>query len=386
MNIIYNNQSIFASNISNFLLKCNNNIRKTQLNIIPYIILGMILSESSVSSDIAKELKDDFSLVKFDSIIKRIKRLFNNKLFNPYSFYDSIIKFVIKSYKKKHSDKRVHIVFDHMFSHDNFTIFMISMRIGKQGIPLWFRCFKGKDNSDAFKLTVITEGINYVSNLFGNNFDLIFLADRWFNSTKLMDYINSLGHTYCLRLKGNYKVTYFDNLKKHNVETYTQNLSGQKFKCKYYKNISYTENNYKTNIVISDDIGSNHTPWIIATNGDPRRAVKDYSYRFGGIECMFKSQKSNGFYIKSTVNCSIKYFTSMYSFVCFCTLFLNLFGADYTKNSKCYKDVKLTIHKNFKTGKKRVMSLFNIGLTLFKRSFNSSKYIRVPYSFILYDI
>ena len=386
MNIIYNNQNDFTSSISNFLYKCDKNFRKTQINIIPSIILGMILSESSVSSDIAKELKGEFSLIQLDSVIKRIKRLFNNKIFNPHMFYDKIIKYVIKTYKKKHSDRRVHLVFDHMFSHDNFTIFMISMRIGKQGIPLWFRCFKGKNDSEAFKLDVIKEGISYVSNLFGDEFDLIFLADRWFNSTKLMEHIDSLGHTYCLRLKGNLKVTYFDNLRKHNVETYTQNLSGKKYNCKYYKDISFSLNNYKTNIVISDSVGS-ETPWIICTNGDVRRAVKDYSYRFGAIESIFKNQKSNGFYIESTVNCSLKYFTSMYTLICFSTLFLTIFGADYTKNSRCYKKVKLTTHKKFKDGSiKRIMSLFNIGLTLFKRAFNSSRYIRVPYTFTLYDI
>ena len=102
----------------------------------------MILSESSVASDIAKHLKYDFSLVQLDSVIRRIKRFFKNKLFNPYEFYDQIIKYVISNYKTKHSDKTVHITFDHMFSHDNYTVFMISMRVGKQGIPLWFRCFE----------------------------------------------------------------------------------------------------------------------------------------------------------------------------------------------------------------------------------------------------
>jgi len=52
------------------------NIRKTQLKIIPYIVIGMILSESSIASDIAKILKDDFSLVQHDSVIKRIRRFF----------------------------------------------------------------------------------------------------------------------------------------------------------------------------------------------------------------------------------------------------------------------------------------------------------------------
>ena len=139
MNQIYNTQEQIAREIAEFLLKTNPNIRKTQLKIIPYILIGMIQAESTVSLDIAKNLKDDFSSVQLESIVRRLKRLYTNKHFNPYDFYDKIIKYVISTYKKKHPDDRVHIIFDHMFSHNNYTVFMISMRIGKQGIPLWFR-------------------------------------------------------------------------------------------------------------------------------------------------------------------------------------------------------------------------------------------------------
>ena len=178
MNKVYNSQEEIASEIKDFLLKSNPNIRKTQLKIIHYIIIGMLISESSVASDIAKTLKDDFSLVQHESVIKRIKRLFKNKLFNPYEFYNDVIRYVISTYKPKHNDKRVHIVFDHMFSHDNYTVFMITMRIGKQGIPLWFRCFKDKDDSNAFDEELLKEGISYVSSLFDPSYKLIFLADK----------------------------------------------------------------------------------------------------------------------------------------------------------------------------------------------------------------
>lgn len=80
----------------------------------------MISAESVVTNDIAKVLKDDFSLVQLDSVKRRIRRFFNNEL---------IIK-VITTYKKKHKDKRIHISFDHMFSHDNYIVLMFTMRIG----------------------------------------------------------------------------------------------------------------------------------------------------------------------------------------------------------------------------------------------------------------
>lgn len=76
----------------------------------------------------------------------------------------------------------------------------------------------------------------------------------------------------------------------------------------------------------------------------------------------------------------------MYAIACFSSLFIVIFSADYIKNSKCYKNVKLTTHKKFRNGIKRVMSLFSVGLTLFKLAFTSSKYIRIPFSFTLYDI
>ena len=275
-----------------------------------------------------------------------------------------------------------------MFSHDNYTVFMLTMRIGKQGIPLWFRCFKNKNDSNAFSEQLLMDGISYFSNLFDDSFHLIFLADKWFNSTTLMDFINSLGHTYCIKLKGNIKVLIYDHFKRRNIWKNVADINAKTYIGKSFNDILLTDKSYKTNMVISKKDGVKD-PWIIVTNGDTKRAIKDYGYRFGGIESVFKNQKSNGLYMKSTTKASLKYFESMYTIACFTTLFLTIVGADYTKNSKCYKNEKLVTHKTFKNGtKKRVMSLFNIGLTLFKRAYNSTKYIRIPFfsSSMIYNL
>lgn len=177
-----------------------------------------------------------------------------------------------------------------MFSKDNYTVFMITMRIGKQGVPLWFRCFKNKDNPEAFNEELLKEGITYVSNLFDKDLNLIFLADRWFNSTTLLDHINNLGHTYCVRLKGNIKV-------KMNGDTKAKSLNeikNYKYHSSLFNNVAITKKEYFTNIAISKRSGVKE-PWIIATNGDTKRAIKDYGYRYGAIETVFKNQKSNGF-------------------------------------------------------------------------------------------
>ena len=86
---------------------------------------------------------------------------------------------------------------------------------------------------------------------------------------------------------------------------------------------------------------------------------------------------------------NIHSFTNMYAVLCTCLTYLTILGADFTKNSKCYKSIKITTHKvyliNGKRIKKRILSLFNTGLTLFKIAFNSLQYIRLPFTFKLYD-
>lgn len=95
----------------------------------------MISSESVVSTDIAKCLKNEFSFIQLESLQRRIRRFFNNELFDHEDFYNSLIISVISKYKLKHKDKRIHITFDHMFSHDNYVTLMFTMRVGNQGIP-----------------------------------------------------------------------------------------------------------------------------------------------------------------------------------------------------------------------------------------------------------
>lgn len=87
---------------------------------------------------------------------------------------------------------------------------------------------------------------------------------------------------------------------------------------------------------------------VIATNGDYKHTIMDYGYRFGGIETLFKNQKSNDFYIESINNATEKSFTTIYTLVCTAILFLTILGCDYSKNTRCYKNTKIETHKTYK--------------------------------------
>ena len=388
MNIIYNGFDNISSNLTKFFNKYNNILHKPQINFLPSLFIGILKSKSLCPSNISDCLSKYYSEILPTSINKRITRMLNNKRFKGHELYNAIVKNIINNYSVKHHDNKVHIIIDHMYSKDNYTLYVASIRIGKQGIPLYFKSFYGINVSEAYLDETIKDAITYIHNLFyGSNLELVFLADRWFNSSSLLNYIDSLGHTYCIRLKGIVRIKYFDNKENNYIYSYTEKLQSNQNYATYYDDVILNpfSENVKCKIAISkrDNL---QEPWIIATNGEVKRAIRNYSYRFGGIETIFKNQKSNCFYLEKTVNASINYFDNLYSVLCIINIFLVCLGTDYSKNSKCYKDKIIETHKNINGIKTRVISLFKVGLKLFTIAFENTKYIRLPIRFILYDI
>ncbi len=106
---LYNSQSQITNNIRTFLKENTTSLHKHQLNFLPEVLF---VSESSVVSDISKTLKENFTLIQQDSIIKRIHRLFNNSRYKGKELFSEIVRYIISNYKFSHSDKRIHIIID----------------------------------------------------------------------------------------------------------------------------------------------------------------------------------------------------------------------------------------------------------------------------------
>lgn len=130
MRKLYNTFTDLARNFINFFNSVSI-LSKPQVNFISNCLIGMIKAESVVTSDIIKKIPVDyFDESSFDSKSKKFWRFFNNPRFAPYDFYDSIIQYIISNFKSKNNN--VYISFDHMFCKDNFTVFMLSLKIGRQ--------------------------------------------------------------------------------------------------------------------------------------------------------------------------------------------------------------------------------------------------------------
>ena len=97
-------------------------------------------------------------------------------------------------------------------------------------------------------------------------------------------------------------------------------------------------------------------------------------------------KKLIGFRLESTNTQLIEHFISLFTVMCVALVWLTIIGVDYTKNKHHYH-LKIRDTKKFKNGSvSRLYSLFNLGLTIFNKCYDSSVNFVLKFDFVLYDI
>lgn len=239
--------------------------------------------------------------------------------------------------------------------------------------------------SEACQLDLIEEGIRETYEILkGKNkqIEIIYLADRWFDNCKIMKYIEELGETYCIRIKS--RLTFYIH-DYEEIAGYTKDIKPKEKEEQYFERVTIIKHRYDTKMAVSKKEGHEEAIYVL-TNGKVEEGIKNYSYRFGSIECIFKNQKTNGFRLESTKMKNIQAFKNMFGIMCIALLWLTILGVEYTvKEGKQGNEVKIKIYKK-KNKNKRMISLFNTGLIYFNLCFNSYGVPKIRCNFILYEI
>ena len=237
--------------------------------------------------------------------------------------------------------------------------------------------------SEACQLKLIKEGIRDTDKLIkekNKQLEIIYLADRWFDNCKIMKYIEELGGTYCIRIKS--RLTFYI----HNygeIAGYTKDVKPKEKEEQYFERVTIIKHQYDTKMAVSKKEGHEEAIYIL-TNGKVEEGIKNYSYRFGTIECIFKNQKSNGFRLESTKMKNIQSFKTMFGIMCVALVWLIILGVEYTVKKEKNK-IKIKIYKKKDKGK-RIISLFNTGLMYFNLCLNSNQVPKIRCNFLLYEI
>lgn len=382
------NLNIF-NNLLNKSLSYANYLPLPFLKFISLFSLSLLQSESIILSDLASTIAP-LKNTSLDSAERYITRSLNNSNYDFHHFYFKFIQYIMSTFKIKHDDNKVIISLDHMYVEDRYTILMFTLRVGKTGIPLWFKEFY-YHASEAYTYPIFKDAIKTCHDLVKlNNPDakIKFLADRWFgNHVKILDYINIIGDTYDFRAKGSLLTLTMDKKEGHTIWKNMNKLDAYIYKSKFYPHAFITRNyRFETNIVISPSF--NHKePLYLLTNDDMNSAVKDYMKRFSGIEFNFKNQKTNGHFLEETQIKDLYAFGNLYVCLCLAQALITILGIDYSKNNRCYKKIKIRTTKKVNGKRIRIHSYFHVGLLIIKFVLTSLHYeYQLFKRLILYDV
>ncbi len=403
MNKFYNNIDQIATNLIIFFTSICLSLSKPNKKMLAFSIISMINSESVVTANLANSINSISFSNNTDSIQKRFWRFFNNNNVNIYDSFNSIVKYVISNISNvKH--KELIVTMDHMFIKDNYVILMFTLKIDSQGIPLWFSLERTSSNCHStiqkdsrkkvFSQDFIFNAIDYVISLLKPlNSKIIFLGDRWFFNLQLFKHIEDKGCFYAVRakVKSPVKVLAFDKHEGFDIYKKLSDFKPYAFKTAFYEDLVFGDMKFTANLAIAPykrnpNDEDDEDNWYIVTNLPPKLAIRKYKKRYGAIEMFFKSQKTNGFYLEKTKTRNLHAMETLYGVACIANLWLSILGLDYIKNYNHIKNkINIRFNKKTKSGKTiRILSTFRLGLTLFKRVYNSPLDYNLKCNFKLY--
>ena len=352
-------------------------LSSTRLNNLVAMIVGIIVSQSVILSDISQKLKDSFSYGTEESKIKRLQRFLRNKLINPEKVYEFFAYKLLQNYKNR--SNKIYIIFDHTTIDDRFVILQFSLKIGRRAVPLWYKVFFYKqDGNKDFKH--IKEGLKFLHKIITPyGYDVVLLGDRGFRSVDLFKFIDeTLKWKYCIRCTKDIGIAIKDNPKIKKLQDINP-LNNNR--AKYFYNIKLTAEAYMCNMAVCKDKDSDDA-WYIANNLDNPTAIREYKKRFD-IEEMFKDFKGGGFNIEKTWCENIQYIRMLYLCVSIAYCWMITLG---TSCSKDKKNKIIGAVKNLNGKKVRIYSLFRSGLKWFNRCYYSLRndyYLKI--AFTLYE-
>ncbi len=188
--------------------------------------------------------------------------------------------------------KRIVLALDTSMLRDRFCIVMISMIHRGRGIPVAWKALPHESSSVGYEHC--REVLEYARDLLPEDVPVVFLADRGFANKKLMRFLNALGWTWHIRVKGN-QILNFPNGKRAPRE-----LSLRKGEARLYDKVVAWGAGLERLSLCAGWPRRGSEAWYVLSNDTARPLVfADYALRFD-IEEMFRDEKSGGFALEKS--------------------------------------------------------------------------------------
>jgi hypothetical protein len=252
------------------------------------MMIGLILS-ASVS--LTKWIPYTFGRHKIaQSAQRRYIRWLENTDIHIHELYAPLIKQVVADWEYS----VIYLAFDTSMLWNNYCIIRISIIYRGRAIPLAWDIIEHKSSTVAFDdyKHVLYNAFDILKD---TNKRVIFMADRGFADTKLMDLCEKFNWKYRIRIKSSFTVHLKDGKLCH-VEDLCPEEPGT---ARYFHYINLTGKQYgPVHLAVAYDKESKEKWYVVSNELTSIHTFEEYRLRFD-IEENFLDDRSNGFQLES---------------------------------------------------------------------------------------
>lgn len=261
-------------------------LRKTVLRKLSLTVAALLEARKPGLAEIAARLP--LKTTRSDMREQWLRRLLKNELLDPFEVMQPFARMELE--KAASAGQTIFLQMDQTDLGDRFAVLMLALRVGGRSLPLLWKVESGAAN---IGFDGQQELLDRLLGWIPVGAQVMLLADRFYPSAKLLQWLKAKGWKYRLRLKGNLLV----DVGRPDVETIADLAAGVTHR--FEPQALLFASMESTAIGILHEEG-HPEPWIIAMDCQPNRAsVMDYSQRWG-IEPMFSDYKSRGFNLEDT--------------------------------------------------------------------------------------
>jgi len=275
-----------AAEVERGLREAHPTLRKTVITKVALVVGAMLEARTPNTVELANLLPLDTE--RQDMREQWLRRLLKNPLLSGAALLEPWVRHALAAAGR--NGQTVVLSLDQTDLGERFAVLMLGLVVGDRALPLAWAVEAGPANLGFDRQRTLLE---QVRDGLPAGAEVLLLADRFYPSTALLEWLHRQGWHYRLRLKSNLSVDpgFGDIVTTRDLATgYTE---------RGLPDVRLFGGGVPTNLGILHEVG-HPEPWIIAMDCVPTRAaVRDYGSRWS-IEPMFSDFKSRGFDLEAT--------------------------------------------------------------------------------------
>ncbi len=292
------------------------------LHTLTWMLVGLINSKTISLPEWAPFV--DSRAVFAQSTVRRFSRWLHNEKIKTNELYAPIIRDALAKWGKH----TLYIALDTSMLWNELCHIRVSIIYRGRAIPLVWKTIKHKSSTVAFE--GYRDLLEKAVRLLPLGMNIVFLADRGFADTELMEYLSEVLHWHWrIRVKSSF-YTYRCNQRRCKIT----NIKLKRGQARFWHNIYITEKKFGiVHLALAKPIGVKEDWLIVSDQPTDISTFDDYGLRFD-IEESFLDDKSGGFQLESSLFRSADAISRLCLVLALATLFLVCQGTEVVAANK----------------------------------------------------